>query len=326
MLDRILAQIEPLENSNVMVGFETADDAGVYRLTDEIALVQTVDFFTPVVDDPFQYGAIAAANSLSDIYAMGAKPLFTLSVIGFPEGQIEEEVMGEIVRGGSEKMRDAGVPILGGHSVQDQEIKFGYCVTGIASPDRVFTNSRAREGDLLVLTKPLGTGIITTGVKFSKASETVVQSAVDLMLELNSTAASCLDDLQPHAVTDVTGFGLVGHAFEMARASKSTFVFEAQKIPVLSGVRELCERNCLPGGIMTNEHFVGKAADWSGVGSPTKEILLDPQTSGGLLVSIAEPDATRFLDALREKGRPGWVIGRVESKGSVFVRFENPRD
>lgn len=322
MLERILAQIKPVSNSNVIVGFETADDAGVYRLSDEIALVQTVDFFTPVVDDPFEYGAIAAANSLSDIYAMGAKPIFALSIIGFPEGEIDEAVMGEIVRGGSQTMSQAGLPVLGGHSVQDQEIKFGYCVTGTTHPDRVFRNSKAQEGDLLVLTKPLGTGIITTGVKFSKAPEDVVRTAIDLMLELNATAATCLDGLNPNAVTDVTGFGLVGHAFEMARASNCSFVFDVKKIPILEGVRQLCKRKCLPGGIMTNEHFVGEGANWEGVESPTKEIVLDPQTSGGLLVSLPKHRADEYLAALEQHGKSASIVGRVEAKDGAFIRFD----
>lgn len=307
----MLQGIRVLPDPNVLVGFETADDAGVYRLDDRLALVQTVDFFTPVVDDPFTYGQIAASNALSDIYAMGGTPRFALSIVGFPAGKVDESVLQEIVRGGAEKMGEAGVPILGGHSVQDPEIKFGYCVTGVIDPGRIYTNRGALPEDRLLLTKPLGTGIITTGIKFEKTPPEVAEEAIRWMLGLNSAASRHLGKFRIHAVTDITGYGLVGHAYEMARASGVTFLLEADRVPLMKGVEELARMGMLPGGIASNRQFVGSHVRWDGVSELRQQILLDPQTAGGLLISLPEEDAPRLQAVLAGEEVFAQEIGRV---------------
>lgn len=318
----MLAKIEPYPDSNVLVGFDKADDAGVYRLNDEMALVQTVDFFTPVVDDPFIYGQVSAANALSDVYAMGGTPLFALGVLGFPEGTVDEEILADIVRGGTDKMKEASVPVIGGHSIQDAEMKFGYCVTGKVRPGDVVTNEGACAGDVLLLTKPLGIGIITTGVKFGKASPEQVQAAIQVMLELNDVAGGLLAPHGAHAATDITGFGLVGHSYEMARASEVTLVFQCDAIPNIDGAAELAEKGMLPGGIMTNEVYVGEAVSWEGVTELQKQIVLDPQTSGGLLISLEEEAGKELLSELLEAGITAYCVGRVLPQEDVLIRFE----
>lgn len=322
MLERVLAKIEPYPDSNVLVGFDKADDAGVYRLNDEMALVQTVDFFTPVVDDPFIYGQVSAANALSDVYAMGGTPLFALGVLGFPEGTVDEEILADIVRGGTDKMKEASVPVIGGHSIQDAEMKFGYCVTGKVRPGDVVTNAGACPGDVLLLTKPLGIGIITTGVKFGKASPEQVQAAIQVMLELNHVAGGLLAPHGAHAATDITGFGLVGHSYEMARASEVTLVFQCDAIPNIDGAAELAEKGMLPGGIMTNEVYVGEAVSWEGVTELQKQIVLDPQTSGGLLISLEEEAGKELLSELLQAGITAYCVGRVLPQEDVLIRFE----
>lgn len=318
----MLAKIEPYPDSNVLVGFDKADDAGVYRLNDEMALVQTVDFFTPVVDDPFIYGQVSAANALSDVYAMGGTPLFALGVLGFPEGTVDEEILADIVRGGTDKMKEASVPVIGGHSIQDAEMKFGYCVTGKVRPGDVVTNAGACPGDVLLLTKPLGIGIITTGVKFGKASPEQVQAAIQVMLELNDVAGGLLAPHGAHAATDITGFGLVGHSYEMARASEVTLVFQCDAIPNIDGAAELAEKGMLPGGIMTNEGYVGEAVSWEGVTELQKQIVLDPQTSGGLLISLEEEAGKELLSELLQAGITAYCVGRVLPQEDVLIRFE----
>jgi selenide,water dikinase len=294
----------------------------VYRLSDELALVQTVDFFTPVVDDPYIYGQIAAANALSDVYAMGGTPLFALGVLGFPEGTVDEEILADIVRGGTDKMKDASVPVIGGHSVQDQEMKFGYCVTGKVHPGNVVTNAGARPGDVLLLTKPLGIGIITTGIKFGKASNEQGEAAIQVMLELNQVAGGRLATHGAHAATDITGFGFVGHSYEMARASEVTLVFQSDEIPNIDGAVELAGRGMLPGGIMTNEGYVGEAVSWEGVTEVQKQLFLDPQTSGGLLISLEEEAGKQLLSGLVEAGIIAHCVGRVLPREDVLIRFE----
>jgi selenide,water dikinase len=322
VLERVLAKIEPIHDANVLVGFDNADDAGVYRLDDETALVQTVDFFTPVVDDPFTYGQIAAANALSDVYAMGGTPLFALGVLGFPEGSADENILAEIVRGGTEKMNEAAVPVIGGHSVQDPEMKFGYCVTGKVPPGKVVTNASARPGDVLLLTKPLGIGIITTGLKFGKATSEQMQAATEVMLELNQVAGSLMASYGAHAATDITGYGLVGHAFEIARASEVTLVMETAAIPTIEGTIELAKKGMLPGGIMTNEAYVGDTVSWRGVAEVQKQIFLDPQTSGGLFISLDEETGKQLLNELLEAGINAHCVGRVLPREEFLLRFE----
>lgn len=322
MLQRALSGIEVFADSNVLVGYEKADDAGVYRIDDETALVQSVDFFTPVVDDPFVYGQIAAANSLSDIYAMGGIPRFALSIVGFPKREVEEEVLHQILRGGTEKMKEAGVAVIGGHSVQDPEIKFGYCVTGVVHPQKVYTNSGAKPGDVLILTKPLGTGIITTGIKFQKSDPQVAQIAIDWMLLLNSHARNALEKYTVHSVTDITGYGLIGHAYEMALGSDVTLELNSGHVPILEGTEELAEAGMLSGGIQSNLRYVESSISWNGVSPLRQKILLDPQTSGGLLISLPEEQGRRLSKELESEGHMGRIIGRVRKHGEVHLRVK----
>ena len=322
MLERVLSSIDVFVDPKVIVGYEKADDAGVYSLTDDIAIVQSIDFFTPVVDDPFQYGQIAAANSLSDIYAMGGVPRFALSVVAFPAGEIDEKILADMVRGGSEKMKEARVAVIGGHSVQDREIKFGYCVTGTVNPQKVYTNAGATPGDVLVLTKPLGTGIVATGIKFGKTTARIAEDAIQWMLQLNGYVQGRLKKFAVHAVTDITGCGLMGHAYEMARASDVTVVFEANQIPVLDGVEELARKKMLPGGIESNRRYVGGSISWDEVSPLRQKILLDPQTSGGLLVSLPQEEGVRLCRELEEEGYHGRLVGRVLPKGDFYVQVQ----
>ena len=303
-----------------MVGYEKADDAGVYLLTDDTAIVQSIDFFTPVVDDPFQYGQIAAVNSLSDIYAMGGVPRFALSVVAFPAGEVDEDILREIVRGGSDKMKEARVAVIGGHSVQDPEIKFGYCATGTVNPQKVYTNAGAKPGDVLVLTKPLGTGIVATGIKFGKTPPPIAQKAIQWMLQLNSHVGDQLAKFDVHAVTDITGCGLIGHGYEMAHASEATLAFEADRIPILEGVEELARRGMLAGGIESNRRYVGSSISWNGVASLCQKILLDPQTSGGLLISLSPEEGMSLCSNLEEQGHLGRLVGRVLPLGDFHVK------
>jgi len=306
-LDRALAQIPRWANKNVLVGFDTADDAGVYQLSPECALVQTVDFFTPIVDDPHTFGAIAATNSLSDVYAMGGRPISSLSILAWPAaGDMDE--LGEILKGGAEKMHEADCALLGGHSVADEEIKFGYAVTGLVHPERVKTNSGARAGDALVLTKRIGTGVISTALKRGIARDADVSAAIDSMLTLNRAACEAMLEFDIHGCTDVTGFGLIGHAREMALASKVTIEIDARSVQFLPGAVEYARLGAIPGGLKNNREFAGSC-----VGGPTDidDLLYDPQTSGGLLISLPESGAAVF----EKKFRAAYRIGRVVERG-----------
>ena len=307
----------------MLVGYDQADDGGVYRLDDELALVQTVDFFTPIVDDPYAYGQIAAANSLSDIYAMGGTPRFALSIVGFPDDRLGPEVLHEILRGGTDKMKEAKVAVIGGHSVKDKEIKFGYCVTGLVNPGKIYSNASLQAGDALLLTKPLGTGIIATGIKFEKATSAVSEGAIHWMSQLNVFALERLRRFPVHSVTDVTGFGLLGHAWEMATASGVTLVFQATTIPVMEGAEDLAGQGMLPGGIESNRRYVGEGVVWSGTTELHQQIMLDPQTSGGLLISLPEKEAENLSKELQEIGLLGERIGTVVELQDTHIRV-NP--
>jgi selenide,water dikinase len=286
----------------------------VYRWDETTALVQTVDFFTPVVDDPATYGAIAAANSLSDVYAMGGRPLTALAVAGFPQADIDAQTIRAVFLGGFAKLREAGVVLLGGHTVQDREIKFGYAVTGVVSPGAVWTNGGARPGDALLLTKPIGTGVVATAVKFDRAPAASVEQATAVMLQLNRAGADALHALPAgsvHACTDVTGFGLVGHATEMAAASGVTLRLRAADVPLIEGALALALVN-RSGGMKTNEaHFADGVRDEAGVAPDLLELLFDPQTSGGLLAAVAPEEADTALRLLRTAGVAGAIIGEV---------------
>jgi len=312
----VLSAIPPTTDDRVLVDFRTADDAGVFAWESGPALVQTVDFFTPIVDDPYIYGEIAAANAVSDIYAMGGRPLTALAIAAFPKEGLESGTIREIFRGGFDKLREAGVALLGGHTVQDQEIKFGYAVTGSIDPARILTNGGARPGDVLFLTKPLGTGIVGTAIKFDRAAPPLADEAVRSMRTLNRAAAEAIHKLPAdavHACTDITGFGLAGHATEMARASGATLVVDAACVPLFTGVLDIASRN-RSGGLGTNQdHFAGAVRVEPGVAAEFEWLLYDPQTSGGLLIASAADAADAVAAALAEAGVPPRPIGVVES-------------
>jgi selenide,water dikinase len=319
MLDSVLSRLPRPTDPNVLVGFETSDDAGVYRLTDELALVQTVDFFTPIVDDPYLYGQIAAANSLSDVYAMGGRPINALSIVGFPpEG--DPALLEQIMRGGQSKMDEAGCSILGGHSIRDDEMKFGYAVTGLVNPKRVWRNVGAQPGDALLLTKPLGTGIIATALKQDRASAESLEASIASMTRLNRDAAEALLELDAaggvvHAVTDVTGFGLLGHAREMAAGSKVSLEMDHRAIESLPGALEGARAGYLAGGLKNNREFVGGCVEFAaGVPEEYQHLLYDPQTSGGLLIAIAATAADAVLAALAKRNVRARIIGAVVAK------------
>jgi selenide, water dikinase len=312
-LDQVLARIPRWANENVLVGFDTADDAGVYKLTPECALVQTVDFFTPIVDDPYTFGAIAAANALSDVYAMGGRPISALSVLAWPaKGDLDD--LSEILRGGAEKIHEADCVVLGGHSVQDNEVKFGYAVTGTIHPDRIKTNAGARAGDALVFTKRIGTGVIATALKRRIAAEADVEAAVQSMLTLNRRACEMMLAFEVHGCTDVTGFGLIGHAREMALASKVTLEIDPRAVRFLPGAVEYARLGAIPGGLNNNREFASICVEGR---SEFEDLLYDPQTSGGLLIALSEKDAADM-----ERQFPGaYRIGRVIETASKPIRL-----
>ena len=320
----MLSDLPVPADERIVVDFQTADDAGVYKWASGPAIVQTVDFFTPIVDDPFVYGQIAAANAVSDIYAMGGRPLTALAIAGFPmSGGPELDTIKAIFRGGFEKLREAGVTLLGGHTVQDQEIKFGYAVTGEIDHDRVLRNAGAQPGDQLLLTKPLGTGVIATAIKFQRAPEDAVRAAVASMTELNRAAAEVLRSLEPgavHACTDITGFGLIGHASEMAAASGCSLELRLRDIPLLPGALALAAKN-LPGGGKTNrEYFEAYLAVPSGTDPDHLSLLFDPQTSGGLLLAVAPSHVHDLARQLAAAGVRTAPIGRVLPPGTERIR------
>ncbi len=291
------------------------DDAGVYRISAKVALAQTVDFITPVVDEPQDYGAIAAANSLSDVYAMGAKPTVALSIICFPSETGDLNVLREIVRGGAAKLREAGVTLLGGHSVRDPEIKFGYAVTGEVDPKRIVSIGGARRGDLLVLTKPIGTGILATALKRGVLPRSGIEAMTASMKTLNRAASEAMRGVA-HAATDVTGFGLLGHARNMARASRKTLHIWSAAVPLLPGALELVAGGIASAGLKSNRDGMSSEVVWAdAVPEPMREALFDPQTSGGLLMSIPVSKADAFLKTLRRKKVEGAVIGEVRPQG-----------
>lgn len=311
-LTQVLRHVLPVEDQNVLVGHTTGDDAAVYRLTDDRALVVTADFFTPVVDDPYDFGRIAATNALSDIYAMGAKPLFVLNLVGFPRRLLSEGIIDEIMRGGSDVMRSVGVPILGGHSVDDDEPKYGLVAIGEVDPARMVTNSSARAGDALVLTKPIGSGVIATAIKNVQAPENVVAIAVDSMTTLNADAASVMVSNGITAATDVTGFGLLGHLRSLMRASNVSATLQADKVPMLLGARKLAEAGHIPDGSKRNlDDLASDVSFETSVDEVTKILLADAQTSGGLLMSVPAERLENVTNGLAETASTVAVIGRV---------------
>jgi selenide,water dikinase len=311
----VLSDIPPQVDDRVLLDFRTADDAGVFRWESGPALVQTVDFFTPIVDDPYTYGQIAAANSVSDIYAMGGRPLTALAIAAFPEEGLEPGTIRAIFRGGFDKLREAGVSLLGGHTVRDKEIKFGYAVTGSIDPARVLSNAGAKAEDVLFLTKPLGTGIVGTAIKFDRVAAALADQAVQSMRTLNRAAAEALQALPVGAVnacTDITGFGLIGHASEIAKASHVTVSIDVASVPLFEGVLAIAGRN-RSGGMESNREHFGSGVRMDGTVDADREaVLYDPQTSGGLLIAAPAAWASRVEAALRDAQVPVTRVGRIE--------------
>lgn len=314
----MLRHLTPADDPNILIGPGTSDDVGAYRLNDETALVMTTDFFAPVVDDPFWFGAIAAANSFSDVYAKGVQPLVALNLVGFPSKKLPMEVLSEILRGGAEKAREAGVAIIGGHSVDDEEPKYGLAVVGVTHPQEIIPNSGARPGDALVLTKPLGIGIITTGIKRHLVDEATEREATQLMATLNKNACRAMVEVGANGATDVTGYGLLGHLREMAAASGVGARVYLSKVPVLPKTWELVEQKAVPGGSRNNHRFLSEYVTWAeGISEHAQLVLCDAQTSGGLLISVAKAKADSLVAKLQEYRTPAAAIIGEITEGPV---------
>ena len=342
MLDAVLGKLARQQDPNVLVGFDHADDAGVYQLTPETALVQTVDFFTPIVDDPYTFGQIAATNSLSDVYAMGGRPLTSLALVCFPD-KADLNILERILAGGLSKMIEAGCTVVGGHSIRDEETKFGYSVTGLIHPKRVLANQGAQPGDRLLFTKALGTGVISTAIKKGVARQEWIDAAVKSMTTLNKVAAEVItrrsggvqvdqsspndgrpttnDGFSVHALTDITGFGLIGHAREMALASNVSLVLHSAKVPLIEGALDCIRAGHIPGGLKANREFAECVVEYeSGISEEVKTVLFDPQTAGGLLISVAAGDSVLLTQALHTAGVPTIEIGEVLPRTQPLIR------
>ena len=320
MLGKLARQHDP----NVLVGFDNADDAGVYKISADLALVQTVDFFTPIVDDPYTYGQIAATNALSDVYAMGGRPVSALAMVCFPE-KGDLDILERIMAGGLSKMMEAKCSVIGGHSVRDEEIKFGYAVTGMIDPRRVLANNGARAGDRLILTKAIGTGVIATALKKGKAEQAWIDEAVTAMTTLNKAAAEvCVANPAVRTMTDITGFGLIGHARELAKASNVSLRIRASQVPLLNGARSAARSGFLPGGLKNNRDFAECVVEYkSEIATGLTALLYDPQTAGGLLISVAEVEAAKLLWQLKEAGcTHAAEIGQVLPAGKPMIAVE----
>jgi len=319
----VLGKLARQQDANVLVGFDLADDAGVYQIAPDTALVQTVDFFTPIVDDPYTFGQIAAVNALSDVYAMGGRPLSSLALVCFPD-KGDLAVLERILAGGLSKMIEAGCTVIGGHSIRDEEIKFGYSVTGTIHPQRVLANRGAQSGDTLLFTKALGTGVISTAIKRGKAEPAWIEAAVRSMTTLNKAAADVITDGQRfavHALTDVTGFGLIGHAREMALASKVSLRLRASAVPMLTGALECVHAGYIPGGLKANREFAECMVGYDdGIPDDVRTMLFDPQTAGGLLIAVAPQDAADLQRALAAAGITAAQIGEVMESMKPLIR------
>lgn len=315
---RLLPEQEPVPE--LLVGHETSDDAGVYKLTDDIALIQTIDYFTPIVDDPYMFGQIAAANALSDVYAMGGEPKTVLNIVGYPVKKLGPDMLAEILRGAGDKVKEAGAVTIGGHSIDDQEPKFGLSVTGLAHPGSIWKNVGAEPGDLLVLSKPIGVGIMTTGIKRSAVTVEQEQAVTETMALLNKSAADALKEFTPHAVTDVTGFGLLGHGSEIARGSNVSFEISLSKVPVLDGTYDLAAKGVVPGGSKSNHKWLEGDVAYEDLSTEEQLVLCDAITSGGLLVSLPESEAERYVEALKNKGLDhAAIVGKVTEKKDKLI-------
>ncbi len=309
-------------NANVLVGFDHADDAGVYRLRDDLALVQTLDFFTPIVDDPFDYGRIAALNSINDVWAMGGTPITAMAITCFPKQGLDFEILAEIMRGGLSVLTENNVALIGGHSVDNAEIMFGYSVTGVIDPNKVASNSGARPGDVLILTKPLGTGIISTAIKFEKAKPEIAKASLETMLTSAREAALLMQEFNIRAATDITGFGLVGHAWEVALASNVTFELIADSLPILPEALSLAGQGMLTRGDKVNRDYVGEDVKIAaGVSRPLQSVVFDPQTAGGLLLCVDPKQSEAMLTKLKVHYPQAVVIGIVREKEEHSIKI-----
>ena len=318
----VLRQLPATTDPNLLVGTDHFDDAAVYKIDENTALVMSVDFFPPLVEDPYTFGQIAAANSLSDIYAMGGRPLSALNIVGFPDNDLPADILADILRGGAERVTAAGAVVAGGHSVRDAEIKYGLAVTGLIHPDRILTNGGAQVGDRLVLTKPLGTGILTSAAKAGKISQEDLAEAIEVMIELNAGACEAMLEVGVHAVTDITGFGLIGHADEMAQAGGVTIEIEAGAVPLLEHADELARKKMLTRAYQSNLEYVGSRLRATGVDETLVNILADAQTSGGLLIAVPETRVERLIHALSTRAtRARAIVGRVVSRSDVSLRL-----
>lgn len=323
-LMQVIRSLPPTEpNPNLLVGLDTSDDAGVYKISEDLALVQTLDFFTPIVDDPYSFGQIAAANAISDIYAMGGKPLTVMNIVAFPISTLDKSILADILRGAADKVREAGATLVGGHSIDDKEPKFGLAVTGLVHPDKVRTNAGAKAGDKLILTKPIGVGIMTTSIKKGQLTAEETERVTRVMSTLNRTAAEIMAPYDVHACTDVTGFGLMGHALEMAKGSGTGIRIKQDQVPVLPRVRELAENGFIPGGTKNNfAHVEGDISFPETMDQIDRWILCDAVTSGGLLIAVAAAEADSLLNELVKAGVEASLIGEVTDQHPSCIVVE----
>ncbi len=320
---QVLRHLPKAIDENLIVGLETADDAAVYKINDELAIIQTLDFFTPVVDDPYTFGQIAAANSLSDIYAMGGEPTLCMNIVCFPDC-LNPEVLAEILKGGYDKVKEAGAILVGGHSVSDDEPKYGLSITGFVHPQKVLTNSNAKAGDVLIITKPLGLGIINTAIKGGLADEETYEVAVEVMTTLNKFGKEAIEGINGvNSVTDITGFGLLGHALEMAEGSDVTIDIDYKAIPLIKNSLEYARMGLVPAGSYANKTHIGDKVTFEvGIEDDIKDVLYDPQTSGGLMISVSQEDSEEVLNNLKDSNLPYGIIGQVRKYEKNFINVK----
>jgi selenide,water dikinase len=318
-----LHDLPKFNNPDMIVGTETSDDAGVFRLRPDLAIVNTVDFFTPIVDDPYVFGQISATNALSDVYAMGGDPKTAMNIVCFPKGKMDMEILAEILKGGADKVIESGAVVIGGHSVMDEEIKYGMAVTGVIHPDKVFRNVGVQEGDVVILTKPLGTGIVTTALKKGRASQESVDEAITSMTTLNATASAIMREFPVHACSDVTGYGILGHAYEMAAGSSVTLVIESTQMPIMRSATELAEKGYLTGGCKRNRDYLkDKLTIEPSVREGLVEVAIDPQTSGGLLIAVPKRHAAKLIaDLEAAKVMVAAEVGYATAQQKSWVRL-----
>lgn len=319
---QVLCHLPKIDSEKLIVGLDTSDDAAVYKLNNETAIIQTLDFFTPIVDDPYIFGQIAAANSLSDVYAMGGKPILALNIVCFPSC-LSMDVLAEILKGGADKVKEAGALLVGGHTVDDNEPKYGLSVTGVVSPNKVISNSEAKPGDVLVLTKPLGLGILNTAIKADMLSSDIVDKAVHIMSTLNNVAADGMVEVGVNSCTDITGFGFIGHAFEMAKGSNVTLLIDSKSIPVIEGTIENAKMGLIPAGAYRNKKYIGDNVEIDeNISMHMEDILFDPQTSGGLLISVEKEKVDNLLNYYKKNLNTDFaVVGEVVPKEEKFIKI-----